>query len=348
MITVIFSHLLQVPVHGLNPDDFHPNVLSGFHQTLQQFCLLYFLTDVCRELCRDETTVWGEWRPCSFSQWESFYHGAGESNCLEENRSAPASAGNSLSNQSANKVWSVSRIIWPTSCIYGTKSGVGEAAGAAVQTGLPPGGPVPGNKQRINGSAGIAMSWLTHCRAVSHYPLNPDGDLPNHTPCLTYSRASSRAAWLTLYGLYTRRCKKNGEKKKKKKSVGVCACPAVLPHALCGPSLGRLLMCQFHGSFLSITAAGPGEPTSSPVTAPYVSHQRYHWPLVDQSLTLQRVWHTAVNKGATLSHHSRTVNEEQVIVLEGELFFRSSSGQDFYKTQKKRENWQTWLFWAIL
>lgn len=49
-------------------------------------------------------------------------------------------------------------VIWPTSCIYGTKSGVGEAAGAALQTGLPPGGPVPGNKQQINGSAGIAMS----------------------------------------------------------------------------------------------------------------------------------------------------------------------------------------------
>lgn len=51
----------------------------------------------------------------------------------------PVGGGNSLSNQSANKVWSVSGVIWPTSCIHGTKSGVGEAAGAAAQTGFPPG-----------------------------------------------------------------------------------------------------------------------------------------------------------------------------------------------------------------
>ena len=101
--------------------------------------------------------------------------------------------------------------------------------------------------------------------------------------------------------------------------VCVCVCTLVQPRALCGPSLGRLLMCQLHGSFLSITAAGPGEATSSTVTAPYASHQRYHRPLVDQPFTLQRVWHTAVNKGAALSHDSRTVNEER----------------DFYSSQRK-------------
>lgn len=113
---------------------------------------------------------------------------------LKENCISPVSAGSSLSNHSANKVWSLSSLIWPTSGIYGTKSSVGEAAGAASQTGLPPGGPVPGNKQQINGSAGRAMSWLTHCRAVSHYPLNPDGDLPNLTDFLTYSRALSHVS----------------------------------------------------------------------------------------------------------------------------------------------------------
>lgn len=110
---------------------------------------------------------------------------------LKENCFSLVSAGSSLSNQSANKVWSLPSVIWRTSSIYSTKSSVGEAAGAASQTGLPPGGPVLGNKQQINGSAGRAMSWLTHCRAVSHYPLNPDGDLPNLPPCLTYSRALS-------------------------------------------------------------------------------------------------------------------------------------------------------------
>lgn len=119
--------------------------------------------------------------------------------------------------------------------------------------------------------------------------------------------------------------------------MGVCvrACTLVQLRVLCALSLGRLLMCQLHGSFLSITAAGPGEPTSSPVTAPYVSHQRYHRPLVDQSFTLQRVWHTAVNKGAALSHDSHTVNEERVIVSDGKLFFTYSSGQDFYNSQRK-------------
>lgn len=177
------------------------------------------------------------------------------------------------------------------------------------------------------------MSWLTHCRAVSHYPLNPHGDLPNHTPCLSYSRAPSCAARLTLYGLYARWCILKKIRKWKK---SVCVCTLVQPRTLCGLSLGRLLMCQLHGSFLSITAAGPGEPTSSPVTAPYASHQRYHSPLVDQSFTLQRVWHTAINKGAPLSHDSRTVNEERVIASDGKLFFTSSSGQDFYKSQMKQ------------
>lgn len=31
-------------------------------------------------------------------------------------------------------------------------------------------------------------------------------------------------------------------------------------------------MCQLHGSFLSITAAGPGGSTSGPLTATYGSH----------------------------------------------------------------------------
>lgn len=56
---------------------------------------------------------------------------------LKENCFSLVSAGSSSSNQSANKVWSLSSVIWPTSSIYSTKSGAGEAAGAASQTGLP-------------------------------------------------------------------------------------------------------------------------------------------------------------------------------------------------------------------